>query len=916
MHFLLKSGRGKYSEMVRMMSINIASKEREHSLEKEIDIEEIRFYRGPNKHALFPVMEAYVRLGDLVDEPSSPYFADILAEQIEDIKEHTCSKDRKGGFLERLVEGTYPGHIVEHVTLALQNTIGMKLSYGKCRRVKDDLYLIVMGYECEKTSEKAVRAAAEIVTRLYRRDLEIEGFIRTELKDLKGTYERERLGPSTAAIIQAARKRKIPSQRLDTEYSLFSLGWGRNRKMIWGPETSDTSLIGSEIGKEKDVTKNLLERSGVPVPRGEVVRSLEAALDFAEYIGYPVVLKPVAGHHGDNVMVNLKDAEELEESFHVVKEESDYVLVEKYVEGGDYRCLVIGHKVVAVAKRIPAHVIGDGSSSIKELVELVNKDPKRGAGHISLLTELKLEDEELMFLKHQGKSVEDIPGDGEVVYLRATANLSTGGTAEDYTEAVHPLMKRKMERISKIIGLDVMGVDVIAEDMTLPPDQMRWAVIEANSSPGLRMHLSPTDGTSLPVGEMIVKSLFPVGDGRIPVVAITGTNGKTTTARLVEWIARQYGYHTGLAVTGGIYSNGDKITEGDTTGPWSAQVLLGDPEIEFAVLETARGGIVKRGLGFDRCSVGVVTNIREDHIGLNGVEDLEDLFWIKSLVLETTEEGGHCVINGNDDFAERLVERANGQIVLFSMEKNTLIDKNISAGVPVFVLEGEELFAYIDGEPMRLAHVSEIPFLVGTVSMMVENTLAALATAYSSGFPLEKAVEALKIFETNEEMCPGRLNLYDVNGVKVLFDYAHNQDALIELANYVKGLERKKTKFIYTGLGDRSDVSMIKNGFEAGKHFDELIFSEKDDQLRGRESGVISSLLNIGAEKAGKEPKIILDHHEALAHVIEKSSEGDLVVCANLDYTSEDLQQFIMKAEEEEVYIEEIKALSTVETPT
>ncbi|MFO7991461.1 MAG: Mur ligase family protein, partial [Thermoplasmata archaeon] len=322
------------------------------------------------------------------------------------------------------------------------------------------------------------------------------------------------------------------------------------------------------------------------------------------------------------------------------------------------------------------------------------------------------------------------------------------------------------------------------------------------------------------------------------------------------------------------------------------------------------------GLGFDRCSVGVVTNIREDHIGLNGVEDMEDLFWIKSLVLETTEEGGHCVINGNDDFAERLIERANGQIVLFSMEKNTLIDKNISAGVPVFVLEGEELFAYIDGEPQRLAHVSEIPFLAGTVSMMVENTLAALATAYSSGFPLEKAVEALKTFETNEEMCPGRLNLYDVNGVKVLFDYAHNQDALVGLANYVKGLKAKKTKFIYMGLGDRSDVSMIKNGFEAGKHFDELIFSEKEDQLRGRESGVISSLLKIGAGKAGKEAEIILQHREALDHVLENSSEGDMVICANLDYTSEDLKQYIMKTEKEEEYVEEIKALGAVETAT
>ncbi|MBS3816431.1 MAG: cyanophycin synthetase [Candidatus Thermoplasmatota archaeon] len=870
-------------------------------IEQKIELNRKRFLEGPNVHALFPVMEAYVDLGDLVETPSDKDFAEKVVELLPELKEHSCSKGYKGGFVERLEEGTYPAHIIEHIAISIQNTVGADLSFGKSRREEGSVYKIVMGYEYASVASSALELSIELVNRLLAGEMDLKNFFEDGLEEIREVFLKEKIGPSTSAILKAAEKKDIPYKRIDEEYSLFSLGWGKNRKLIWGPETSETSLIGSEIGQEKDTCKDLLSDLGLPVPRGEVATSMKEALDIAEHIGYPVVIKPVSGNHGNGVLVNLKNPDELTEAFSVAKEHASYILVEKYLKGEDYRALIVNHEVVAVAKRIPAHVVGDGSSTIKELVELANKDPKRGEDHESVLTKLSIDEEVKINLEQQGLTLDHVPKNGENVWLRRTANISTGGTAIDHTEDIDEGLKRILERTSRIIGLDLMGVDIIAEDISRPVEEINWGIIEVNSSPGLRMHISPSAGEPQPVGEKIIDHLYPSGEGRIPLVAITGTNGKTTTSRMVECLGRNQGHHTGLAVTGGIWSNDLKVADGDTTGPWSANVVLQDPQVDYAVLETARGGMVKRGLGFDKADVGVVLNIREDHIGLDGVEDRDDIFWIKSLLMEVTDEEGSCVINGNDDYAERLIEKARGTPILFGVEKNQLIEEHIDQGGEAFVLEGNELVAYLmDEKRKEIANVKDLPYLRGGVKMLVENTLAAMSAAYASGLKVDRFKTALMDFQTNEETTPGRLNVFDVEGRNVVIDYAHNSDGLKNLSDFAENLagENRKT-LVYTGLGDRSDESLVENGKTAAEGFDKLIFTEKDDLRRGRESGEILSLLQKGSHSIGKDPINIEDMWEAVSSAMRESYPGDVIVYANLDLTSENLESYFEILENE-----------------
>ncbi|MEF8833194.1 MAG: Mur ligase family protein, partial [Candidatus Thermoplasmatota archaeon] len=583
------------------------------NVDNEIELVRKRVFEGPNVHALFPVIEAYVDLGDWVETPSNEDFAKKLVNLLPELKTHTCSRGYEGGFIERLNEGTYPAHIVEHIALAIQNTVGSDVTFGKSRRDEDSVYKVVISYEYPTLASQALEASIKLVNKLLGGEENLKGFVDNVLEEAKDAFIDEKIGPSTRAILDAAEEKDIPYKRADEKYSLFTLGWGKNQQMIWGPETSHTSLIGTEIAQEKDISKDFLYNRGLPVPRGEVVTSLKEALEIADRIGYPVVIKPVSGNHGEGVFINLKNPDELAEAYSLTKEYEDFQLVEKYLEGDDFRVLLVNNEVVAVAKKIPAHVIGDGSSTIKELVELTNQDPKRGDEHENILTKIKLNEEVLMKLERQGLTLDYIPDEGETVYLSDTANISTGGTAEDCTDDIHPSFKFVLERISEMLDLDLVGIDIIAEDISKHVDEINWGVIEMNASPGLRMHIHPSSGEPQPVGKKIIDHLYPSGEGRIPLVAITGTNGKTTTSRLVEWLGRNQGHHTGLAVTGGIWSNGVKIAEGDTTGPWSANTVLQDPKVDYAVLETARGCMVKRGLGFDKSLVSVVLNIREDH---------------------------------------------------------------------------------------------------------------------------------------------------------------------------------------------------------------------------------------------------------------------------------------------------------------
>ena len=649
---------------------------------------------------------------------------------------------------------------------------------------------------------------------------------------------------------------------------------------------------------DKDLTKRFLDQNGFPVPRGGVANSLEEAVEVAENLSFPLVVKPKGGNHGEGVVGDLRNKREVIGAYEIANKYSEKVIVEDYIDGDDYRFLVIDNELKAVAKREPAHVIGDGNSSIKELVEKVNKDPRRGEGHEKVLTKISLEKEELMTLSEQGYTVEDIPNKGEKVLLRTGGNLSTGGTSVNYSNKVHDSFKKIVERMSKILGMDIVGIDIIANDITIPSSEANWGVIEANTSPGLRMHLSPGIGESIPVGKEIIDYLYPKGDGRIPLIAITGTNGKTTVARMIEWVARNQEYTTGMTVTGGIYKNNERIVKGDTTGPWSANVVLNDPEIDFAVLETARGGILRRGLGFDRCNVGVVTNIGKDHLGVDNLQDKEDLFWIKSLILEATEKDGYCIINANDNYTERLIEKANGKPILFSTERNNLVNKHIEQQKTVFVHEKGSIYSYINDEKNHLTNVNDLPYLEGGAEMLIEDTLSTISACYSVGIKPKKTIESLKTFELDEEKNPGRMNKLQINDLKIVLDYAHNPDSLKALGEYANHLKAKRKIIVFTAPGDRRDDLIKECGEEMTEWFDEIIVTENPNpemnMMRGRNEGEISKLINEGIREKGKEPNSTYNNVEnAVKHAIEITNPEDLLILADLDLTKEKLKKII-----------------------
>ncbi|MBS3817777.1 MAG: cyanophycin synthetase, partial [Candidatus Thermoplasmatota archaeon] len=519
--------------------------------------------------------------------------------------------------------------------------------------------------------------------------------------------------------------------------------------------------------------------------------------------------------------------------------------------------------------------------------------------HRCVLTKIEIGKEEERFLNRRGYTPQSVPEKDEKVFLRIGGNLSQGGTSVDWTEKVDPKIKWIIEKASKAIGLDIIGIDVISEDLTCTPSETTWDIIEVNASPGLRMHTDPCSGESRDVGEKIIEGLYPSGNGRIPVVAVTGTNGKTTTSRIIDWISRKAGHHTGLAVTGGIYSNGELVTEGDTTGPWSAGVVLNDKDIDFAVLETARGGILRRGLGFDKCDVSVLTNIREDHLGIDGLESLEDIFRVKSVILEATDEDGACVINANDDFAEKAMEKARGLPVLFGYETNELMREYRKIGGIVFTVDAEKLIMYEEGKRKEIMEINEIPFIIGDVKMLLEDALAASAAAYSSGISTDLIREGLKTFEMNSEMNPGRLNTYDYNGSKIILDYAHNVDGLEALGEFIDAVPGERTIASFTVPGDREDDFIMQCGRESARWFDVLVCTENPRVMRGRENGEIAEMLARGVGRdGGKVPITIPNRERAIRFLLENSKNYDKLVIADLDIDEEELMSFISRFED------------------
>ncbi|MCW8088101.1 cyanophycin synthetase [Sabulicella glaciei] len=867
-------------------------------------------YRGPHLFSHTPMIRFRLDLGSLEERPTNtlPGFSDALVALLPGLQEHGCSYRTPGGFIRRMQEGTWLGHVTEHVALELQSRAGSRVTRGKTRSVKNcrGCYNVLYAYREEEVGLVAGRLALQIVDsllpaglrgvrgleELHERDLLAEGGgFDGALMALSRLVSRRALGPTTRSLVHEAERRGIPVMRLDA-LSLIQLGHGKKQQRLRASITGRTSSIAVEIAGDKDLTKSLLAEAGLPVPKGAVVRTAEAAVQEAERLGYPVVTKPLDGNHGRGVTLDLRSAEAVRQGFEHAVTHSRRVIVEQQYSGHDHRILVIGGEVRAVAQRVPAHVVGDGEHSIATLIEEVNRDPRRGTGHEKTLTRIEVDDHVLALLAKAGMDLESVPEEGQWVALRDTANLSTGGTAIDRTDDIHPDNVTIARRAAQIVGLDVAGIDFLAPDIRRSVRETGGGIVEVNAAPGFRMHLEPFEGWARDIARPAIDMLFPDGEtGRIPIIAITGTNGKSTTTRMVAHILNHSGLCVGMTSTSGIWVGKDRVWEGDASGPRSARMVLREPTVEAAVLETARGGILREGLGFDEADIGAVLNIAADHLGIKEVDTLEDLAAVKSVVVESVRRGGCSVLNADDPLTRAMERHARGRIAFFSMRGGTqmpgALREHVEAGGLAVVHEegpgGGDIVVHNDRRRLPLMGAAEIPAtLDGMAGFNIQNALAAVAMTYARGVSLPVIRAALQGFSTSFEQSPGRLNIHDGHGFRVILDYAHNPAGLGALCDLVAKLRPRHGRAI--GMisipGDRRDEDIREMGRIAAAHFDELVLRERPDG-RGRVPGEVMNLIAEGALAAGfPEDRMhrVPDELAATDLCLRLSSPDDLLV--------------------------------------
>lgn len=847
-----------------------------------MQIIEIKILRGPNYWSNFrkKLIVMKLDLEELEELPTNKIdgFSERIEKLIPSMYDHRCSKTHKGGFFERVKDGTWMGHVIEHIALEIQTLAGMECGFGRTRGTgTEGMYNVVFSYMEENVGIYAAKAAVTIAKALISGE---EYDIDADIKMMRQMREKDRFGPSTGSIVDEAVSRGIPYIRLNKQ-SLVQLGYGKNQVRFRATMTDRTSSIAVDLASNKDETKRMLQDAAIPVAKGLCIVDAEEVDVAIDKIGFPLVFKPLDGNHGKGASINVKTIEEARSAFDHAKQYSRKIIVEKFISGYDFRILVINHRFIAAALREPAHIVGDGSSTIQQLIDLENCDSRRGYGHENVLTEITIDRETYEQLEKNNYSLDTILKKEEKCYLKGTANLSTGGTSTDITDLVHPTNIFIFERISRVIGLDICGVDIMASNLNEPLEVTGGVVLEVNAAPGFRMHLAPANGLARNVAAPVLDMLYPIGkSSTIPIIAITGTNGKTTTTRLIAHIVKNNGYRVGFTTSDGIYVQNSMLTKGDTTGPISAEFILKDPTVEFAILETARGGILRSGLGFKQCDVAVVTNIQEDHMGLSDINTLSDMARVKGVVARAVKRDGYVVLNADNEHCVNISKTVDCNIAYFSIdENNPVIIEHCKKGGIAAIYENGYITIKKGEWKFRVDKASHVPLTFGgKVTFMIYNVLAATLASYVYGFTIEDIKMNLETFIPSAGQTPGRMNIFEFKEYKVLIDFAHNPDGFKGIKEFLSNVESPFKIGIITGTGDRRDEDIREMGRISAEMFDHIIIRQ-DKFLRGRLADDIVSLLVQGIHQVNPRQsyEYIPKEVEALKHALSLATKGTYI---------------------------------------